>query len=70
MTNPNDIPIHSCTGSPAWAAVHRKTGLYSSEIVCQVISGTLGEVGKANALELASMLCEALEAQREREENR
>lgn len=57
-----DIPIHSCSGTVRVAYVHRKTGLYASEQVCTIY----GVGPNVSALELATMLCEALEARRER----
>ena len=63
----NDIPIHSCTGSASSAQVHRKVGLYASEVLCTIWSGTLSNSKpETNALELAAMLCEALEQRRDR----
>ena len=63
--NPPDVPIHACHGSSRWVTVTCKTGLYSNEIICTVLSGELGRRNpNVNALELASMICEALEAKR------
>jgi hypothetical protein len=63
----NDVPIHTCVVTlTGGAEVYKKVSLYASEHVCTIIvRRSLSPNANVQALRLATILCEALETQRE-----
>ena len=62
------VPIYSCNGNAREADVMCKTSLYANTQICRIWSGNLsGSNPAVSALHLAEIMCEALEAQRERD---